>query len=276
MQPLLQSGDVRVKQCRYGHMAYLTTDQYIGRALDLYGEYSEFEIDLFRQILRPGATAVEVGANLGAHTVFLGQATAPGGTVHAFEPQRIIFQLLCANVALNGLTNVHTHQSAVGRAPGTIVVPRLDYSRVNNFGGLSLAEAGDGELVPLSTLDSLHLPECHLLKIDVEGMEGEVIAGAEALIRRCRPALYVENDRLVKSPALIRQLFGLDYRLYWHLPPMFNPRNYWGVGENIFGNMVSINMLGLPRSIPQQVVDMREITSPDENWQRGLMIHTSK
>ncbi len=61
----------RQKACRYGQMLYNLNDQYIGRSLDLYGEFSEGEVDLFRQIVKPGQIVVEVGANLGAHTVFL-------------------------------------------------------------------------------------------------------------------------------------------------------------------------------------------------------------
>jgi len=77
--------------------------------------------------------------------------------------------------------------------------------------------------------------------------------GAEQTIRRYRPVLYVENDREEKSAALIRQLLALDYRLYWHLPPLFEPRNYFGVTENVFGRIVSVNMLGLHGSIPQNI-----------------------
>ena len=95
-RPLLDNGPVRLKQCRHGAMLYLVTDQYIGQSLDRYGEYSEGEIDLFRQLVRPGATILEIGANLGTHTVFLAKAAGPGGTLHAFEPQRVIFQILCA------------------------------------------------------------------------------------------------------------------------------------------------------------------------------------
>ena len=60
---LLDQGHVRVKHCRYGPMAYLATDQYVGQSLDRYGEFSEGEVELFRQVIRPGWTVVEIGAN---------------------------------------------------------------------------------------------------------------------------------------------------------------------------------------------------------------------
>jgi FkbM family methyltransferase len=267
--PLIEAGSIRLKPCRHGHMAYLTTDMYIGQSLDRYGEFSEGEIELFRQVVRPGQTVLEIGANLGAHTVFLAKTVGSQGVVHAFEPQRVVFQVLCANVALNGLGNVFAHQAAVGRAPGTITVPRLDYAARQNFGGLSLGTWQSGETVPLITVDSLDLLACNVMKIDVEGMEGDVIAGAERTIRRFRPVLYLENDREDKSAALIAQLLALDYRLYWHLPPLFNPQNYFGVAENIFGGIVSANMLGLPRSAQQDIRGLREVAGPQDRWQAG-------
>ena len=263
---LLDQGHVRVKHCRYGPMAYLATDQYVGQSLDRYGEFSEGEVELFRQVIRPGWTVVEIGANMGAHTVFLAKATGSLGRVLAFEPQRVIFQILCANLALNGLSHVEAFHAAAGREPGTITVPRLDYTARQNFGGVSLGSHAAGEAVQQMTIDGLKLPACHLLKIDVEGMEGEVLAGAEQTIRRWRPVLYVENDRPEKSAELIRQALGLGYRLYWHLPRLFNPHNYFGVTENIFGTIVSANMLGFHTSVSQNMTDLREITDPEDDW----------
>jgi FkbM family methyltransferase len=251
-------------------MLYLVTDQFVGQSLDRYGEFSEGEVDIFRQLVQPGATILEIGANLGTHTVFLAKAAGPGGTLHAFEPQRIIFQILCANVALNALTNVHAHHAAVGREAGMITVPRVDYAAGGNFGGISMENWKEGESVPLLAVDSLGLTRCDLIKIDVEGMEGEVIAGAVRTIRQFRPLLYVENDREEKSAALIQQIMDLDYRLYWHLPPLFNPQNYFAAADNVFRGIVSINMLGIHASIPQNLTGFRQIANPQETWRAAI------
>ncbi|MFI5380091.1 MAG: FkbM family methyltransferase [Tepidisphaerales bacterium] len=264
--PLLENGPMRLKQCRHGPMLYLVTDQYIGRSLDHYGEFSKGEADVFAQLVRPGWTILEIGANMGAHTVLLARATGPQGIVHAFEPQRVVFQILCANVALNALNNVYAHPVAVGREAGSILVPRLDSAVVQNFGGLSLGGYPEGDRVPLITIDSLQLSACHMIKIDVEGMEGEVIAGAEETIRRYRPVLYLENDRPEKSAALIGQLLAMDYRLYWHLPPLFDSENYFGAAEDVFGGLASLNMLGLHASLSQNITGLREITDPKDTW----------
>ena len=259
MKITLENKYVRLKNCRYGPMLYLPADQYIGQALDRYGEFSEGEAFFFRQLIKPDWTVLDVGANHGAHTIALANAK----TVHAFEPQRILFQILCANVALNALANVYTHQVAVGRTLGVVNVPVLDYTQYANFGALAMGGTG-GEQVPLVTLDSLNL-DCQFIKIDVEGMEGDVIAGAEGIIREHQPVLYLENDRPDKSAALISQLFALDYRLYWHMPYYFNVNNYFGIRENIYGGTISVNMLGVHKSHPQDI-KLREVTSPTDTW----------
>ena len=243
----------RLKACKHGTLVYNVHDMYIGRSLDQYGEFSEGEIELFRQFVRPGMVVVEVGANIGAHSVFLAQQVGPTGHLLVFEPQRIVFQTLCANLALNSISNTRAWQAAVGNAAGEIIVPMLDPRSEHNFGGLGLGGHLMGERVPVMTLDSLNLQQCHLLKIDVEGMEQQVLEGGRELIARCQPILYVENDRREKAAALIRLIDALGYHMYWHTPPLFNPQNFAGNAQNLFGNVVSVNMLCCPKSLPQQI-----------------------
>jgi len=264
----LPADHVRMKRCRYGPMFYLKNDLFIGRSLDCYGEYSEGEMELFRQIIRPGQLVLDVGANIGTHTVVFAQMTGSNGAVVAFEPQRLLFQILCANVALNGLTHVFANQTAVGRRPGSILVPTLDVSVEQNFGALSLEGVKAGEKVRQMTIDELELAACDLVKIDVEGMEGDVIAGGEWTICRFRPILYVENEH-GRRVQLIQQLFDLGYRLYWHVVPMFNPDNFFQNHENVLGRVSSFNMVGIHRSVSQAVDGLTEITSPDQTWQPG-------
>jgi len=88
-------------------MMYLANDKFIGRrSLDAYGEFCELELYLLRQIIKPGMTVVEAGANIGTHTVAFAKAVGATGRVLTFEPQRTVFHMLCGNLALNGLSNV--------------------------------------------------------------------------------------------------------------------------------------------------------------------------
>src|SRR5260370_29190698 len=130
-----------------------------------------------------------------------------------------MFQTRCGTLALNAIDNVFAQRRAVGQTTVPITVPSVDYAKPGNFGAVSLAGSREGEIVPLVTIDSLALPSCHLIKIDVEGMELDVLEGATGTLQQLRPLLYVENDQPAKSPPLIAHLLALDYRLYWLEPP---------------------------------------------------------
>ena len=261
-----------LKQCRHGRMLYLPHDSYIGRSLDLYGEFSEREGAVFAQLVRPGQIVVEVGANIGAHTLHLAKLVGPSGLVVALEPQRQLFYLLCANLALNEQFQVRAYGVAAGSSVGRTKVPPIDYRRDGNFGGVSLSDAGSdaggGEEVQVVTLDSFAtLPSLRLLKIDVEGMEVEVLRGARQTIARHRPILYVENDRRQHSARLIGLLQTFDYELYWDMPPLFNPDNFAGHPDNVFPGIVSINLLCMPREIGMPVSG-RRVAGPDDWWRQ--------
>lgn len=247
-------------ETRYGPILYNKNDIYIGKSFELYGEFSHGEAHLFDAIVKPGMTVVEVGSNIGSHTVFLARKVGPRGRVNAFEPQLIVFQTLCANVALNQLTNVITHFAAVGAESGVLRVPVLDPKVSNNFGGLGLGGFESGMEVPVITIDSLRLSSCHFLKADVEGMEELVLRGAEATIRQHRPILYIENDRPEKSGSLVNYIASLGYRMFLHSPPLFNPDNFKANSENVFANIVSQNLLCIHESIRAQISGMPELT----------------
>lgn len=261
---------LRLRPCRHGTMLYSPNDRFCGRMLELYGEFSEGEHDAFAGILRPGMTVVEAGANIGAHTLGIAHLVGPAGRVLAFEPQRAIFQVLCANMALNGITCVEAHWAAAGSSAGSLAVPRLDLRMSGNFGGVELGEgratlAAPEEPVPVVTLDSFALPACHLIKIDVEGMEAEVLRGAAATIARCRPVIYAENDRPARSPELLGLLDGMGYRAYWHVPPYVRMPNFRANPDNEFPGIVSLNVLCIHRDAAIEISGLAE-ARPDGPW----------
>ena len=239
-----------VAECRHGLMVFNVNDRYIGRALEVYGEYMQAEVELFEHVIAPGDTVIDAGANIGAHTLYFSKRVGDEGRVHAFEPQRIVFQTLCANVALNSALNVFAYQAALGASAGEIVVDIPDYTRENNFGGMPLGEWQSGERAPVTTIDALALDRCDFVKIDVEGMEQAAIDGARRTLERLRPVLYVENDRPEHAAALVALIRSLGYSLHWHVPPYFNSANFNGVAENQFGNIAARNMLCMPAGRP--------------------------
>jgi FkbM family methyltransferase len=245
---------------RHGRFLANQSDFYIGNALVKYGEYGESEWRVLSQLAPQGAVVAEIGANIGTHTVPLAKAVGDKGRVIAVEPQRIIHQYLCANVALNSLSNVETHHAGCGAGPGSMVVPHVEYhsSARNNFGGVALLPQGEGESVNIRALDEIvGERKLHLLKVDVEGMEAEVLRGAEKILREHRPFLYIENDRQTKSEALINLIQHFQYRAFWHMPRLFNAENFFDSAENIYGNFVSVNLICVPMESRK---DMRNFT----------------
>ena len=258
----------RLVEARHGRFLANPNDVYIGRALIEYGEFSELESHLIGQICPEGGTVAEVGANIGAHTVAIARKLGPSGRVHAFEPQPIVFQNLCANLALNGLTNVYAYNKACGAHRDSLTFPNIKYDIEGNFGGISLdvvPETDHGQKVDIVPLDDIEPPQLHVLKIDAEGMEIDVLKGAGKTLARHKPILYVENDRLDRSEELIRLIQSHDYRLWWHTPPLFNPENWAGNKTNAWPGIASFNMLCIHKSRTTNIGGMREITDPGDH-----------
>ena len=252
--------------CEFGRMLVPTGDIYVGQSLIRYGQYSPDEKALLDAVLRKGDAVVEAGAHIGALTVPLAQKVGETGRVYCFEPQRVLFQMLCGNLALNGLGNCEAWPVALGASVTEMTVPLQDYRVEGNYGGLALATAGPGEHVPVTTIDNLHLPECRLIKADVQGMEAEVLEGARETIARCAPFLYIENDQRERSAHLLETLAELGYDCYWHLPTLFAAENFRGETENVFPGIVSVNLLCMPKGEAPPCAELRRVSGPDDWW----------
>jgi FkbM family methyltransferase len=163
------------------------------------------------------SVTVDAGANIGLISVPVAQAVlAKGGIVHAFEIQRPLFYALCGTAALNDLRNLYVHRKGLGAAQGLVDLPIIDYGVAQDFGTISLVgrPTGDSkETVAIATIDALDLPRLDLLKIDVEGMEVDVLRGSRHMIETFEPWAWVEY--WISGIAAIKEQFaGLDYKFY--------------------------------------------------------------
>jgi FkbM family methyltransferase len=174
------------------------------------------------QLVRPGMTAVDVGANLGLYSLLLEGLVGPAGRVIAFEPDPELFSLLRENCAENGAP-VEARQVALGLEPGRMILQRL----ILNSGDNHLGAAGraafrrplEVEVAPLDSLMPGLRPD--FIKVDVQGWELKVLKGMEGTLRACGgAAVYLEFwptglRRAGDSPGeLFSYLRGLDFRLY--------------------------------------------------------------
>jgi FkbM family methyltransferase len=182
---------------------------------------------LRREHFGDGVVALDCGANIGVHSVEWAREMHDWGRVHAFEAQEPIFYALCGNLVINNCLNASAKHLALGAEAGTINVPKIDYHKPGSFGSLELrlregteyvgqdvdysAEAGTP--VQMAALDSFGFDRVDFVKIDVEGMEAEVLEGAARLIETCKPILmleYVKSD----SNALMTYFRSLSYNVY--------------------------------------------------------------
>jgi FkbM family methyltransferase len=151
--------------------------------------------------VRPGATVFDVGAFSGSHTAFFAELVGPSGRVVAFEPHPDNRASILAHVERLGLTNVDLRDTPVGRRSESLefVYPH-DLGRGTADPDVARAirssEAHRSATLSVRSLDdataSGELPPPDLVKVDVEGLEHDVLLGMERLARRHRPALFIE------------------------------------------------------------------------------------
>ena len=176
----------------------------------IFSERRFYERDLLehtRTLLAPGDLVVDAGAYIGNHSLFW--AGVVGARVLAFEPNRESFAMLEANLALNdsgGLVTPHSFALGARESRAALRVPDF-----HNRGNTIVEPAPEGPVV-VRPLDALEVPTpVRLMKIDVQGMELDVLQGAESTIRRDMPYLYVEATTGAELGALLVLLASWGY-----------------------------------------------------------------
>ena len=254
---MLQFGRLKLGRCRYGWM--LHQGPYIGKCFELYGEYSESEINVMRLFLRDGVASLDIGANIGDLTLPMSHLVGPSGRVYAFESHIENFQILNANLALNGVSNVKTFNGFVADADDVEMAgPWGEYGFVSKTWR-----------PPVMSIDSLGLDQCAFIKVDVDGKEYEVLKSGEKTIKASEPILYFENDDREKSPRLLRYVMDLGYDLHFHAAPIFSEDNFFGNPVNHWApqSIVSFMMLAIPQQLSQSLdLQLPKVADPDQWW----------
>jgi len=131
------------------------------------------------------------------------------------------------------------------------MLPRIDLASQGNFGGLQLAgnaEVRDGYEIEVSTLDALDIGRIDLIKLDVEGMERQVLDGAVQSIRRHQPILFCECNSINAGADLLEFCKDNGYAAYAFLASAFNPDNFNRIEEDIFEDSRELGLLLIPVS----------------------------
>jgi len=222
--------------CKHGKFLVNQKDTYIGRSLYNTGEYCDEEVALLGKICEEGDIVIDGGANIGALTIPLAKKLGSGKMI-AFEPQQPIFQNLCANISLNTINNVIALPYGLGEVCESLYLklsPTIDGN--SNYGMASVSHEQTDTVVEVRSLSSVfqqyNLSSLKLIKLDIEGMELPALKGAEPLIDKFKPFLYVENDKEKYSHDLINWILSKDYIIYYHVTPYFHENNYFGCTVN--------------------------------------------
>ncbi len=184
-------------------------------------------LNLRRQYFKDGVFAIDCGANIGVHTVEWAKCMTGWGAVLAIEAQERIYYALAGNIAINNCFNAVALHAAITDKPGIIMMPQPDYLTPASFGSLELRKSSntefigqpvdysEGQLRPVQgvAIDSLKVPRIDFIKMDVEGMEMEVLAGAAQSIARNKPALLIETIK-VDATKLGEWLTARDYKVF--------------------------------------------------------------
>ena len=208
-------------------------DSAVGVGIELLenSKYQQQEVDCIAGLLEmrrryygEGVVAIDGGANIGVCTVDWARGMTGWGTVIAIEPQERVFYALAGNITINNCANACAIHAALGSEEGVINVPVPDYARPANFGGLSLlpnsAECGQDlkdapqQPVRLMTIDSMGLERLDLIKIDAEGMDLDVLRGAQKTIEALHPVIQIEHH-MIDMDAFKKVIASLGYEWFF-------------------------------------------------------------
>ena len=187
---------------RGGLKWHLDLNEGIDFSIYLLGAFEPSTVRFYRKVLRSGDIVLDIGANVGAHTLPFAKCVAPNGKVYAFEPTEFAYNKLAANLQLNPeLNRIVVSNHMLLNAPGDLQAPGEIYSSwpLNPVG--EVHEKHLGQLRPLGavtidTVDSYcaanEITRIDWIKIDVDGNETTVLQGSAKTLRTMRPKLIIE------------------------------------------------------------------------------------
>jgi FkbM family methyltransferase len=184
------------------------------------GDLHEPHFHRLAQLLLSGTDHVlDLGANFGSHSLRMARIAHH---VTSFEPLGLTFSQLQLNLALNGLHNVTAYKMAVSDRTGDVIrMQPVDYAAANvNVGNTRVSRRAGGDAALSVRLDDLGLQPVSFIKMDIQGSETAALCGAEALLARDRPVIFVEVEEKhlracgSSSKELMEHLLARDYCLF--------------------------------------------------------------
>lgn len=220
------------------------TSTWIGAKIVYTGEYEPELKKVFKSILKKGDYVLDVGANIGFHTLYFAELVGENGKVTSFEPVPYNFKTLDNNVKLNGFNHIHLNNIALGNRNEQINIAADQESR--NPGAFNLFDQSGNTTIICCIGDEVIKDEkVDFIKIDVEGYESFVIEGLLETIKKHRPTIIFEYDiHYHKKTGLTKDFIFLLLRdLNYHFMHIYEdgPK-----ALDNFENLKSGNILAIP------------------------------
>lgn len=255
---------VSFTKTRYSDMFWLyTNDTIIGQSLRYYGEYTELEIELLKNFIKPHFTVYDVGANIGYHTLAFSKLAQD---VYAFEPNKKNLELLRKNAG--HCDNVVIYDFACSDKNTTMYVEDFDTTKPGNYGEMRMLDNGqECQSMRIDDIADIFGPD--LIKIDVEGHELQVLNGSIETITQYKPIIFYEAHG-TELPEIYDLLTGLDYTLYWYPCRNYNPNNYLRNSTNVFGQGGVVNILATPNSKYGNITNLIKVNSRIDTIQNAI------
>jgi FkbM family methyltransferase len=204
----------------------VTANDGIGLVLKQTNDYEPHLYLAAKNVVKPGDTVIDCGANFGYHSIALANLAGPEGKIVAIEPLRQVYQQLCGNIFLNNIRHGWCLNYALGDEIKNVEmeIANLDASSTTNIGATRVGSNGDK--VEMTTLDTLiskgiiQEDKVSFIKIDVEGLEIKVLNGACRLLEKSRPVMMIENiqNQLLlfggSSEMLCKTLLDKKYHIF--------------------------------------------------------------
>ena len=188
----MDSSNIKLVKTKYGYI-YVYNNDTIGRTFLSNKYYEDKIISIILSKIDKNKNIIDVGANIGSHTLRYSRFIGNNGKIYSFEPQKKVYDCLLKTINKNNLKNVVHYNNAVGNTNTKGSLQNIDYNsrKLINIGGISL---GLGvETTEIKTIDSYNFKNIGFIKIDVEGAEKLVVLGAKKTIEKYRPIIFYEK-----------------------------------------------------------------------------------
>ncbi len=232
--PIKDDSTLSMVKMRNKTLYFLRFDFVLGSKVYFDKEWWEiFMLNYFKKYYKKNTNVIDIGGNIGSHTLLLSEIISPKNKIYVFEPA--FADVIEKNVKANHLeNNVVIFNEGCGKKNMSIEVPIFNRNCPINFGKFSLVSSyefpaflsdetknkckSEIKKINIVTLDSKNLKDISIIKIDVEGMEIDVLEGAIQTIERERPVIFLEiwkrnKAKTLKKPIFQKLLKELNYKL---------------------------------------------------------------